>query len=753
MKRIYLIFLGVLVCTSVFGANLRSSKTSVRQDTTTTRQTANRDKANVVSRPVAVSKTQTNKKNVIITRGATKKVSSRTTNKKTISARTATTNKKMSRAATNTRTFGTNYTTCRDAYFTCMDQFCATQNEAYRRCVCSSKLQQIQEQEKLLSQTSNSLQDFKAFNIDAIPKTAEEVAAMQKASEGEKSIKEDTSTGSAMLKNIKNVLNTTKQKSVAAQEASNITTEMKTVWNTTDLIHGQDIANLSGMALYNAVNAQCYEMVQSQCAASDLKMVVSAYGMYIENDCEILAANINNKTTSANAAIRTTRHDMQQARLENYNAHNDLSLHDCIAQVRQDITADTACGENYIHCLDVTGKYLNFDTGKPIYSPDFYQFENQISLSGDVLKNSKNKIYINLLNKKQSFAQITLDSCRDVSNDVWDEFLRQALVEISQAQQQRIQDVKQECLRVVNECYLNKSKSVKELSVDDSGISNVQSLEIAETMCTEKLDTCSNLYGGGSEGLDLLVSTMSQITDATIAQECPALLKQYVKQICAVPTTDSGHAYPYGCRTYAPGDTQHARNGQCNNTNNNPFSQTSILFGAPPKNLYKSCSDITNKTYKSCNVGFYLCDANRTYVSDNATACCLCNPGDVCLGGQSGPNSSYTNVYDLCGYHYIGSLYQKLVTYALHNCMRTTNETNTVSNIILMDITKLMTEIRTAMLQELSKECDKLDGIWVDVMWQDNNRDGIHDSTRDELLYEFYTKTNTHKLWGYCKPK
>ena len=85
--------------------------------------------------------------------------------------------------------------------------------------------------------------------------------------------------------------------------------------------------------------------------------------------------------------------------------------------------------------------------------------------------------------------------------------------------------------------------------------------------------------------------------------------------------------------------------------------------------------------------------------------------------------------------------------------MRTTNETNTVSNIILMDITKLMTEIRTAMLQELSKECDKLDGIWVDVMWQDNNRDGIHDSTRDELLYEFYTKTNTHKLWGYCKPK
>jgi len=764
MRKICLIFLGLFLCADAFSATARSSNAIIRSDsdTTTARQTTNRSAKNATNRStVSRSATQQNK----TTRSATKTVSARSATARTAIARSTTANKRVSRAATNsvaTRTFGNNYVACRDAYFTCMDQFCANQNDTYRRCVCSSRLQQIQDQEKLLSQTSTSLQDFHDFNIDAISKTAAEVKAMQTASAGEQGIKEDKSNSATTLKNIKSVLANSKQSALSTGGTLDIAGDIKSIWKTTDLIRGYDIATLSGEALYNAVNSQCSAIVSEQCSASDLKMIASAYGMYIENDCELLATNVKNKTTNANAAIRTSRHEMQDARLENYDAHNALSINDCIAKVRQDITADTACGTNYVHCLDITGKYLNITTGEPIYSTDFYQLENQLSLSGDVLKNSKNSAFVNALNKKQKFAQISLDACRDVSSNVWDEFLRQALVEIYQGQQGRVQNVKKECLQVVNQCYLNKSEILKDFADDASTIASRQTLELSEELCADKLNTCSNLYGGGPEGLDLLVSTMAKITDTTIAQECPVLLKQYAEEICAVPTNDTLHSYPYGCRTYVPGDAMYASKSECNQELNNPFNKSDILIS--PVIPYYSCEKKTKK-YTSCNFGYFLYGSNTddyscpTTIEDNYQFqsytyqdCCKCPNGYICPGQKQGPiKNEQFSLYANCGDTYIGSLYQKLVRYALQNCTRTTNTNYVLPQAVLSDVQIAMDNIRSALTKELSTECERLNGIWVTTVWQDTDNNGFHDVTDDTLLQSFYITTSANKLWGYCK--
>jgi hypothetical protein len=92
-----------------------------------------------------------------------------------------------------------------------MDQFCAVQNETYRRCVCSSRLTEIQGTEKQISQTKDSLRDFQDINIDAISKTSAEVKAMGSASEGEAAMKTDKSESAKTLSNISNVLKDTKQ--------------------------------------------------------------------------------------------------------------------------------------------------------------------------------------------------------------------------------------------------------------------------------------------------------------------------------------------------------------------------------------------------------------------------------------------------------------------------------------------------------------------------------------------------------------
>lgn len=757
MRKFCLVLIGLFLCIDGVNAAGRTQSQNTRQNQRNTTNTINRSLS--TRTPVSQQRTTNTsrssvKQNKIVTgRSATKTISARQSQQPTRNVRAA--------ATVATKTFGNNYNSCRDAYFTCMDQFCANQNDKYRRCVCSSKLLDIQAREQKLSQTATSLQDFEDININAISKTAAEIKAMGAATDGEQAIKQDKSQSSTTLKNISSILDQTKKQSLSTQGTLDIAGDIKKIWTTTSLIGGSDIAELTGESLFNAVHAQCYEIAQPNCTGSDLKMVSLSYGMYIENDCAVIEANLQNKTDEANATIRTTRHKMQDARLENYDAHNSLTINDCVARVRNDITAPTACGNEYIRCLDFSGKYINATTGEAIYSPEFYQIENQISLSGDVLKNDKNTAFINMLDKKRNFATKTLDLCRDNANEVWDEFLRQAIVEIYQSQQQRVKSVKDECLQVVNECYLKKSDQLKDFATTDTLPNLNQTLELAEEMCESKLRTCSNLYGGGSDGLNTLVATMTNITDTTIEQSCPDLLKTFVQKICAVSPTDSAHAYPYGCRKYAPGESRHARITKCNQTLINPFGKSTNTTQKNTSNPYKSfCSNYPSKykkIYTSCNYGYYLyCESSSPdippygYCKENATECRKCPTGvaAVCVGGTEAPNSTTQTLYDDCGKYYIGSLYQQLVIYALQNCTRSSDQSGIPSEALLADINTVMQSVQNALAKELSKECSAQDGIWVDIPYT-----SVQNTDTDDLLWNFYTVTGANTLWGYCKQK
>ena len=588
-----------------------------------------------------------------------------------------------SRAATldlngidTTSNFGNEYNTCRDAYFTCMDQFCANMDDTYRRCICSSRISEIKQKQSTLANTSDSLAAFHDLNLDIINKSAAEVTAMTSASAGEMSLAgtNDKSASAKQLNAIGDVLSKTKSKSLSTAGTLDAGGDIKSIWATTDLANGANIANLTGESLFNAVNAQCTQMVTAQCSSSILNMVVSAYGMYIENDCATLATNLTKQKNSANSAIRETEREMNIARLENYDAHNLLSINDCIANIRNDVTADTACGPDFVHCLDVTGLYLNIDTGEPLYTKNFYNLANQISLSGNILSNQTNHMFVNALNKKKIYAEKTLDKCRDLSGDVWDEFMRQAIIEIHQKQQEKIRTVKNECLGVVNQCYDEQTNSLKDFNnVSDKTLLGL-TMETVEDLCREKLDTCSNLYGGGASGLNELVNAMRDIVDQRVVAECQNLLTDFGKNLCSTQSSDTLHAYPYACRVYTPGDQQYA---------------------AIPK----------------CNA---------------ATA----NSAD-------------------CGNDYVDSLYQRFVHYAMQVCIRPSEyETYaatgelTVPTSVLQDINIIMDKMRISMGTELSRECERLGGIWVTTPYT---------NTSIALLEQFYTETGTNKNWGYCR--
>ena len=683
-----------------------------------------------------------------------------------------------------------------------MDQFCATANDTYRRCICSSRLTEIKKKQLALSDASDQIQDFRDLNIEAIPKTAAEVNAMVNASRGEytATATKDNSSSAQQLAGISTVLANTKSRSLSTSGTLDIAGDINAIWATTDLASGVNIANLTGEPLYNAVHSQCADLVSAQCGnASTFNMVISAYAMYIENDCSLLSNALDKQKTGTQGDIRETERQMQTARLENYNAHNSTSINDCVAKVRADVTADTACGDDYVHCLDISGLYLNKVTGEPIYSSNFYQLENMVSLSGDILTNQTNRMLVAELNRMRVFAEGSLSTCQDLADDVWDEFMRQAITEIYQGQHSRIRQVKDECLDVVNKCYDSQTASLRDFTNTKEQLLLGSQLELSEQLCREKLSTCSNLYGGGAAGMQQLIDTMlHDITSQKISQDCLNTLQDYVRTMCAVPSSDTLHSYPYACRVYAPGERQYATIWRCQNQAVNRrlqqaltstidedkipdyiYSEDShagytcntkspdgvrgpVRYTSCNQNSYLSdcdlkgnrdCRDIANPD-KNQNPKEYLCDGIKED-STSPNYCKQCESGSTCPGGTFCPIPAMTS--DMCS-DYVGSLYQSVTRYALQTCMRpsetspSANEENTptpISDEVLQAVNATMDSVRSEMSASLKTECERLGGYWVATPYDESAPLNASASHLD-IYDRFYNETGANKKWGYC---
>ena len=800
MRKLLPLVFACFVGIGMSNAAVRDATTVSRQSSQNTPTARTTNQTRVISRTTATQsvKSRPAQPTVVVSRGTTsrgavtgtRRASTRSTTSQPTGRARAGTVSNASRAATNSararatvvntansKTFGTGYNTCRDAYFTCMDQFCATSDDTYRRCICSSRLNEIKSKQRALGQSAEQLQDFKDLNIEAIPKTPAEVKAMLTASEGEmvSSVIRDKSASIAQLNGISAVLSKAKSKSLSTAGQLDIAGDINAIWATTDLTSGLNISNLTGETLYSAVHSQCVNLVGERCSSKSLlNMVVSAYSMYIENDCSLLANALDKQKTTANAAIRETERDMNVARLENYDAHNSSSINDCLAMVRNDITSDTACGTDYIHCLDVSGLYLNKTTGEPIYTSNFYQLGSTLSLSGNILTNQANRTLVMELNRKRIFAEKSLDTCRDLADEVWDEFMRQAIAEIYQGQQTRIRNVRNECLDVVNKCYDSQSNSLRDFSNVKEQLLLGARLELSEELCREKLSTCSNLYGGGQNGLSELLTAMADITTQKIAQNCFATLQDYAQQLCAVPSNDSLHSYPYACRAYAPGEQRYAMDWNCNKaekqivTNAFPVTITSDTDDTEnPQDIPSNNSTIggysCDRMYTSCARGYFMANSSGKpiFTPESGNRCLVC-PGGICPTQnpgneeEEGEDPGYTfNDYP-CGTDYAGSLYQKLVRYAVQACLRPSviEELNAgtqtdLPDSLLQDVNATMDLIRVSMASSLKSECERLGGHWVASQWDES----VANNTGIKLFLQFYNETGANTKWGYCANK
>lgn len=552
MKKILAFVFGCMLCIAASDAAVRDGNAKNRTNSATTATTAQRisttergtqrttSRLAAPARSTAAQRaTTTTSRSATTARAASvaQTVSPRTTTT-TSTARSATT--VSPRAATNTTTVdltetrtGAAYEQCKNAYFSCMDQFCQLKNDDYRRCSCSDRVLELAEIRDVMQDAGNQLTVFNE-NLDTVGMTAAQASAMKTASEGENALTSDKSASKALLQAIMNSIrgeDSTVGGKFTDLNSINISFDTANAFGTLDA--GAAIAAYNGKNLYTAVYPQCRNAVRADCNDASLQRAINAYLMAIEQDCNTVQTAIETTQKQMKSAVRESSAMLDLARVENRRNHNSDDITTCVNNVESAILSEEVCGANYHKCLD-NGEFIDISTGKPIAGVEkFYELENLLKFADGVgaseqqlSKVKSNRTFVQNFEKRtKKFAQPALDKCTEQADTVWAEYLDKALLSIYYAQKSKVAEIKQGCFDFVSTCYMNGeaglTAAMKELAGDDSIVLQPDKVTLTKTMCSDYINSCNYMFDG-----DIIAKYIENRQDTDTLTACRAVAQQ-----------------------------------------------------------------------------------------------------------------------------------------------------------------------------------------------------------------------------------
>ncbi|MBO4672462.1 MAG: hypothetical protein J5608_02300 [Alphaproteobacteria bacterium] len=671
---------------------------------------------------------------------------------------------------------GEGYTRCRESYNTCMDQFCAGMNETYRRCYCSDNFRNLRDKEDAMDAATTMLAKFEDNNLNAVSLSADEVNAMYSATAGESAIKKDTSGAAALLDEIGDLLSGKKKASQTGMMSLtglsiDFSSDLGDIWGGSGAdslfsTSSADLSRMEGVELYNNAHNQCLQMVGASCDNTAVKtMVKSAYGVLITQDCNAYQKNLDAKTEKVKQTVRQAEKMLREARLDEYRAHNSADVNECMDKVEKALLAPTACGANYEKCMDYTGIYINATTGDPIYSERLFGLIDIINLNGktaDVL--AQNKEFDRFLDSKRMFASSALDTCRTIADTVWTEFKRNALIKISQAQDEKIEEVKMSCVSTMKECYDTQSDALKSFDDTTAQTSGALAARASRDLCSDKVLACAALYAKeGSErckldskgkvsnaptcGLKSLLAFVDNVDDTRIAEGCSTAVDSYLKELCTPSSGDKG--YPWNCRLKQFDNGAVDVYNMIVDTNN--INTLSKQRSALPRSARPA---INTSTFNNVSI------ANNVASVSNITAAREI-PGVNSIAHVSDSPNSTNNAGDRAQITYkrgdSSNLVQMVMNYAFENCGVEEGNTRKLEMRSINEVAVKLQNIQADMSDLLSAACAEVDGIWVDPDYN-NNAGGLSrgiglDSFYNNVYGMPYKNANEKygaDRWGKC---
>ena len=471
-----------------------------------------------------------------ISRTGTSTQTTKATARKTIDS-----NNRISRSAlTAEEIMNRDYTTCREVYYSCMDEFCANKDSQLKRCACSSRINEFDNIKKQLSNVEEKLLDFNQ-RLLTVNMDKEDAEALFEATEGELAFQqEDTSESKKLLDEIAKKLNTTFDDSTFNQNLSPISLSLNvdSAFDSVDSMLGASTTAKSGTELYSAALPVCREMALEVCDQEELDIAESGYQMMIEQDCNTVAKTYETQQEKALEQIREGSALLDMSRLDIYQKRNSDDILTCKKKMLDMLTDTSVCGKNLEKCLDISGKYIDPSTGDAILTSDLSNLGNLITRpSGEQswITMPGNEKFVSYLESKKIFLESATENCQDISDYVWDTFIEDALAQIKLAQESKLEEVRQSCTKLTTQCLSDATESIEDFDSRALSIFGVMADKTVNEMCSEIQNACTALLETTDSG-DIwnqgMIGIATNKTYETIMETCREVGRSCIIQAC-----------------------------------------------------------------------------------------------------------------------------------------------------------------------------------------------------------------------------
>ena len=428
------------------------------------------------------------------------------------------------------------YSKCRTVYQDCMDEFCANKDTSLRRCACSAR---IHEFDGIKKQLSNVEEQMFGFNqrLLTVGMDKEDALSINRATEGETAFSQtDKSESEKLLQKITQTLNSSSDSKITNNlSAISLDLDMDSAWDSVDSLSGVSTTAKSGLDLYNAAQPVCIEMAKEICSDEELEIAENSYKLSIQNDCNTVSKAYTAKYNTAIDKVHESSALLDMARLNAYQQRNSDDILTCKKKMLNQLSDSSVCGEQLYKCLDITGQYIDPSTGDAFLSADLMNITTLLTAPTDDTKWSRlsdNKAFVNFLNSKKAFLETATEQCQDLANDVWDDFIEDALAQIKLAQNAKLEKIRRSCVTLIAECKSNAYKTLEDFDVRALSTFAVAADTTVNTMCKDIQDACLTLVEG-SDWTEGLAGLSSDISKEKMIENCTTIGQTCMIQKCS----------------------------------------------------------------------------------------------------------------------------------------------------------------------------------------------------------------------------
>ncbi|MDR1337731.1 MAG: hypothetical protein LBJ73_01730 [Rickettsiales bacterium] len=434
----------------------------------------------------------------------------------------------------------TDYKKCREIFYSCMDEFCAAKDTQLKRCACSSRIRDFDNIKNRMTNVEDKILTFNE-RLLTVNMDKEDAAAISVATEGETAYqKTDKSASKKILDEIAKKLKSSTADTDLGRNLSAISLSLDadSAFDNIDSMMGASTATKEGAALYNAALPICREMVAEVCDDQGASIAESGYMMAVEQDCNTVSKAYSTMQDQALEKVREGGALLDMARLDIHQQRNADDILTCKKKMLDALSNSSVCGTNLGKCLDTTGKYIDPSTGQAFLTVNLADLSGLITRpTGDQkwTSVSNNKAFVTFLDSKKKYLEPAMDSCQDISDRVWTEFIEDALSQIKLAQDQKLEEMRQSCTSLTTQCLSASAKSISEFDARALSVFGVQADKTVNEMCSGIKVACTALLETTSGDQDW-VGGMTEIetdkTYDTIIKTCREIGKACIIQVC-----------------------------------------------------------------------------------------------------------------------------------------------------------------------------------------------------------------------------